>query len=145
VAMTLSRKILIVAPAGLVGGKEVISLTLARGLRDEGWEPEFITSRWNNGEFVRQLEREEFAYHLLWLGFIAASLRPRVLRMTLDQLVHWPSLARRYTQVVAEAAPAAVIHTNWHHAVLLLPFLNPDRDIYWAHDSMTYSMRRGAM
>src|SRR5262245_9200462 len=141
--MTRSNKVLIVAPAGLVGGKEVISLTLARGLRDAGWDPEFVTSRWNNGEFVRQLEAEKFTYHLLWLGFISASLQKDSLLMTCDQIRRWPELAFGYRSLVKRLSPAAVIHSNWHHAALLLPFLNPKRDIFWAHDSI--SVRQGAV
>jgi glycosyltransferase involved in cell wall biosynthesis len=35
---------------------------------------------------------------------------------------------------VAATSPRVIIHTNWHHALLLLPFLTPHRDIFWVHD-----------
>ena len=54
--------------------------------------------------------------------------------MTLDQMRYWPNLAINYARLVQVSAPRAVIHTNWHHALLLLPFLNPRRDIFWLHD-----------
>jgi hypothetical protein len=53
-------KVVIVCPAGIVAGKEIISLALARGLRAQGWDPEFVTSSWNDGEFIRRLESEYF-------------------------------------------------------------------------------------
>jgi glycosyltransferase involved in cell wall biosynthesis len=74
------------------------------------------------------------AYERLWLGFISASPRWEPIIMTLDQLRRWPALAIGYRRAIAATAPKAVIHTNWHHALLLLPFLDPRRDIYWAHE-----------
>ena len=131
----------IVCGAGMVSGKEVVSLSLARGLRDAGWNPQFITSRWNDGDFVRRLERDGFPFELLRLGFISASLHAKPLLMTLDQMRYWPALAYGYTRLVAAAAPRAVIHTNWHHMLLLLPFLDRRRDILWLHDFLPIARR----
>src|SRR5205809_945023 len=104
----------IVCGAGMVSGKEIVSLSLARGLRDAGWKPTFVTSRWNDGDFIGRLESSGFPYELLRLGFISASFRPRPLLKTLDQMRYWPALAHGYIRFVAETAPRAVIHTNWH-------------------------------
>ena len=41
----IDRTVLMVCGAGLVSGKEIVCLLLARGLRDAGWNPEFMTSR----------------------------------------------------------------------------------------------------
>jgi glycosyltransferase involved in cell wall biosynthesis len=140
-----SRKVLLVSPAGIVAGKEIISLALARGLRDQGWDPEFVTSNWNDGEFIRRLESEEFEYHLLRLGYISTSPRLRSMTMTLHQLSYWPSLVVRYVLLTARASPKSVIHTNWHHALLLLPVLNSQRDIFWAHDLVPNRLREACV
>jgi glycosyltransferase involved in cell wall biosynthesis len=133
--------VLIVCGAGIVSGKEIVSLHLARGLRDAGWNPEFVTSSWSDGEFVRRLEQDGFKYQRLRIGFISASLRLGPLLMTLDQLRFWPALAYRYTRRIKAMAPRAVIHTNWHHALLLLPFLKPHRDIFWVHECLPNTSR----
>src|SRR5262249_26113791 len=135
----------IVCGAGMVSGKEVISLALARGLRNAGWNPHFITSRWNGGDFVRRLQGDGFSFELLRLGFISASLQPAPLMMTLDQMRYWPALACGYTRLVAASAPRAVIHTNWHHMLLLLPFLDARRDILWLHDLLPVTRRYAHM
>ena len=135
------RTIEIVCGAGIVSGKEIVSLHLARGLRDAGWNPEFVTSSWGDGEFVRRLEQDGFKYQRLRIGFISASLRLDPLLMTLDQLRFWPALAYRYTRLIKATAPRAVIHTNWHHALLLLPFLKPHRDIFWVHECFPNTSR----
>jgi glycosyltransferase involved in cell wall biosynthesis len=132
--MVSASTVLIVCGAGIVSGKEIISLHLARGLRDTGWNPEFVTSSWSDGEFVRRLEQDGFNYQRLRLGFISATLRLDPLLMTLDQLRFWPALAYRYTRLIKATAPDAVIHTNWHHALLLAPFLKPHRDLFWVHE-----------
>lgn len=139
------RSVQIVCGAGIVSGKEIVSLLLARGLRDAGWDPEFVTSSWGDGEFVSRLEQDGYNYQLLRLGFISASFRRDLLLMTLDQMRYWPSLAYKYSRLVAATAPRAIIHTNWHHALLLLPFLSPHRDIFWIYECYPQTSRYGRM
>ena len=128
------RKVIIVCGAGSVSGKEIVSLLLASGLRDAGVNVEFVTSQWSDGEFVRRLELNGFKYRQLRLGFISVSLQVKPLMMTLDQFRFLPILIYRYTRFIRAAAPQTVIHTNWHHALLLLPFLDRHRDIFWVHE-----------
>lgn len=126
--------VVMVVPAGIVSGKEIVSLSLAAGLRTKGYELVILTSRWGSSELIERLEAAHFKYQRLWLGYISGSLRWPQLKMTLGQLQRWPTLVRSYSRIIARTAPAAVIHTNWHHALLLLPFLKPQRAIYWAHE-----------
>src|ERR1700722_157919 len=114
------RTIIIICGAGIVSGKEIVSLLLGAGLRAEGWSPRFVTSMWSDGRFVRRLEEDGFKYDRLHIGFISASLSRSALLMTLTQLKCWPALIYRYTRLMADACPRIVIHTNWHHALLLL-------------------------
>ncbi len=135
--------ILIVCGGGIVSGKEIVCLNLARGLRDVGWQPEFLTSSWSDGEFVRRLEHDGFRYLRLRMGFISLTLRLHPLLMTLNQLRFWPMLIHGYNRVVKATAPQAVVHTNWHHALLLAPFLKPERDIFWVHECLPNTSRYG--
>jgi len=129
-----NRTVVIVAPGGLVSGKEIMSLTLAEGLRQRGWQPHVMTSVWSSADFRRRLDADGFAYETLPLGFISLSPRPEIARMTWGQVERWPELVRGYRRTLRETRPRAVIHTNWHHALLLLPWLDASRDIYWAHE-----------
>jgi glycosyltransferase involved in cell wall biosynthesis len=135
------RTIEIVCGAGIVSGKEIVSLHLAHGLRAAGWNPEFVTSSWSDAEFGRRLEQDGFKYRRLRIGFISASFRLEPLLMTLDQLRYWPALAYGYGRLIKATAPRVVIHTNWHHALLLLPFLKPHRDIFWVHECFPNTSR----
>ena len=60
--------ILIVCGAGYVSGREVVALELGQGLARTGETVSFITSFWNDGDFLNRLElaglpkqREQFA------------------------------------------------------------------------------------
>ena len=132
--MIQERNVQIVCGAGMVSGKEIMSLNLATGMRGVGWNVEFVTSRWGDAKFVSRLEEDCFKYQRLRLGFISASVRIKPLLMTIDQLRFWPSLAYQYNRLIESSVPRAVIHTNWQHALLLLPLLKTRRDIFWAQE-----------
>jgi len=127
-------KVFVVCGAGIISGKELIALSLAKGLRDHGWAPEFITSIWGDRDYVQRLQAAGFSVRRARLGFFSLSLNSLLLKMTLHQLAFWPSLLLSYFCRVCRARPAATIHLNWQHALLLLPLLDPRRDIFWVHD-----------
>jgi glycosyltransferase involved in cell wall biosynthesis len=126
--------ILIVCGAGYVSGKEAMALELGQGLARKSEAVSFITSYWNNGDFVKRLERAGLPNQILPIGFISATLTAECLRMTAEQILRLPGLLRGYSRVLRLLNPRRVVHTNWHHALLLLCFLRPDRDLYWLHE-----------
>ena len=129
-------KVAIICGAGIVSGKEIVALELGKGLREAGIEIHFVTSRWGSGDFGRRAEALRFPVSRLWLGFISATLRLAPIWMTVDQIRRWPALLMGYRRFLREVKPAKVIHTNWHHSILLWPFFRRDRDIYWTHEVM---------
>jgi glycosyltransferase involved in cell wall biosynthesis len=128
--------ILIVCGAGYVSGKEAMALELGQGLARNGEAVSFITSSWNNGDFVKRLELAGLPNHILPIGFISATLTAECLRMTVEQIWRFPGLLWGYASVLRRLNPRKVVHTNWHHALLLLRFLRPHRDLYWLHESV---------
>ncbi len=111
-----------------------MALQLARGLLARGWEADFVISSWNDGDFSARLHAEGIPFRELPIGFIAASLSWRYLRMTLEQAWRTPGLLLGYSRFLAACRPERVVHTNWHHLLLLLPFLRPSRDLLWVHE-----------
>ncbi|MBI1203297.1 MAG: glycosyltransferase [Rhodopseudomonas sp.] len=130
-ASMAGRRIVIVCGAGYVSGKEIASLNLAQSLRAAGHDVAFIVSAWSDGDFPRRLEDAGFACCRLRLGFVSMTLSRRAMADTLNQLLHWPALLLRYRRAIRQLRADAVIHTNWHHALLLLPLLRPARDVFW--------------
>ena len=125
---------LIICGAGMVSGKEIMALELGEGLTQRGRSVHFVTSFWNNGDFPNRLKQLQIPTHILPIGFISATLTKRCLEMTLEQVRRWPSLLWCYSSLVRRLRPQKVIHTNWHHLLLLLPLLRPERDLFWLHD-----------
>jgi glycosyltransferase involved in cell wall biosynthesis len=83
---------------------------------------------------LQRLREKGFDFYQAHLGFISASMRYPEIRWTLVQLLKWPALVYEYSNLVTKIKPCAVVHTNWHHALLLLPYLDKRRDIYWSHE-----------
>lgn len=126
--------ILIVCGAGYVSGKEIMTLELGKGLAEHGHSISFITSSWNNGDFVNRLKRLGLHSFVLPIGFISATLTKACLAMTGEQVWRWPSLLYGYWRVLHRVKPQKIIHTNWHHLLLLLPFLRRKSDLFWLHE-----------
>jgi glycosyltransferase involved in cell wall biosynthesis len=111
-----------------------MALELAQGLAGSGETVSFVTSYWNNGEFLNRLELARLPAKILPIGFISATMTAECLRMTAEQLWRLPGLLWGYASTLRLLRPRKVIHTNWHHLLLLLPFLRSDRDLYWLHE-----------
>jgi glycosyltransferase involved in cell wall biosynthesis len=126
--------IVIVCGAGYVSGKEVMALELAGGLVRNGERVLFVISSWNDGDFAKRLKGAELHARTMALGFISATLTRQCLKMTLEQIWNLPPLLFEYRRLLRWLNPYAVVHTNWHHLLLLLPFVHAHRDIFWLHE-----------
>jgi glycosyltransferase involved in cell wall biosynthesis len=131
--------VLFICGAGYVSGREIISLAQAEGLRDRGVNVLFIVSKWNNGDFTNRLRDKGIPYVVLPVGFISKTLRLGPLLMTLDQLLWLPVLLMRYKRLCKQFKPDAIIHTNFHHAILLRGQMQDSRDYYIVHETIPTS------
>ena len=129
-------RITIICGAGNVSGKEIMALELGQGLRSQGHQVSFVTTLWGDGAFRKRLETMSFPMRCMRLGFISATLTWDCLRMTADQLVRVPGLWLDYRKFLREEKPENIIHTNWHHLIMLWPFLKPARDWFWLHENI---------
>jgi glycosyltransferase involved in cell wall biosynthesis len=133
-SVTVNMKVAIVCGAGIMSGKEIMTLELGQGLREAGAEIHFVTSNWGSGEFGKKTEVAGFPTYRLWLGFISTTLRLDCIWMTADQIWHWPSLFLHYRRFLRRVNPTKIVHTNWQHVLLMWPLLRPDRDLFWLHE-----------
>jgi glycosyltransferase involved in cell wall biosynthesis len=133
--MKRSQAVILVGGGNIISGKEIVMLHLARGLRRAGYRPVFITSVWGGkNEFVSRLKADDLEYYRVRLGFISKTLSWKPIVWTATQLIYWPALVIGYLNAVKASAPRAIVHTNWHHALLLMPVLDRRRDLYWSHE-----------
>jgi len=127
-------EILIVCGAGIVSGKEIMALELGQGLAQHGQDVSYVVSFWTNGDFRGRLQRRGLPAWILPIGFISATLTKTNLDMTFEQIRRWPGLLWGYARLLRRLKPQKIVHTNWHHLLLLLPFLRPRQDLFWVHD-----------
>ncbi len=118
-----------------------MALELGIGLKAKGFNIDFVTSKWHDGVFKSRLDCAGLSRFALPIGFISATLSFDAMRMTLIQLLNWPRLILRYYLLLKAKTPVRIIHTNWHHLILLMPFLNRRRDIYWVHELAPYKLQ----
>jgi glycosyltransferase involved in cell wall biosynthesis len=127
-------KVTIICGAGLLSGKEMMALELGQGLRHAGQEVSYVTSLWGDGKFRARLDELGFTKACMRIGFISATMTLECLRMTADQLIRVPGLWLDYMRFLRKETPDQIIHTNWHHLLVLWPFLNTGRDWFWLHE-----------
>jgi glycosyltransferase involved in cell wall biosynthesis len=134
-------KLSIICGAGIVSGKEIMALGLGEGLRAKGYSVIYVTSMWGNQDFNSRLRIKGYAFHKMRLGFISATFRLEIMQMTAEQMCYWPKLLYDYHRFLRRERPRHVIHTNWHHLLLLSNFLKPERDLFWVHEHIPSNPR----
>src|SRR5947209_2883247 len=93
-----------------------------------------VITKWTNGQFPHRLRNLGHSYTQMRLGYISGTPRFNEMRMTAHQHVYLPQLWLSYRRFLRTIAPRKIIHTNWHHLLLLLSFLRPNRDLFWLHE-----------
>jgi glycosyltransferase involved in cell wall biosynthesis len=132
-------KVLLICGAGIVSGKEIMSLHLLRELKERGHTCYCIMASWGSDDFRERLRALGIAFYNLRLGFISKTLTWSAIRMTLIQFYHLPFLYIKYSKLVRQLQPNIVIHTNFHHAFLLYPIIGHHQNIYWCHEILNTS------
>ena len=115
-------KLMFICGAGIVSGKEFITLELMKNL-GKNHKIMCIMSDWGSKRFAELLEANNIEYKKIRLGFISKTVNFSAIRMTLIQLWYYPLLVLRYQIHVRKFKPDVIIHTNFHHIFLLYPLL----------------------
>jgi len=132
-------RILAICPAGIVSGKEIMSLHLLKDLKSRGHKCYVITSNWGSEDFKTRLRSIGVPFSNLRVGFISKTLNWSAMRMTFIQAIYMPSLFYKYYKLKKKFKPDLIIHTNFHHAFLLYPLINKEKNIYWSHEIIANS------
>jgi glycosyltransferase involved in cell wall biosynthesis len=127
-------RILIVCGAGMVSGKEIITLSLIEGLHARGHEVRCVTSTWASKEFIHRLEASQTPYEQIPMGFISKTLLWSPLKMSIGQMWKLPRLWSAYRAILRAFRPDVVVQTNFHHTILLWPVLDARNTLFHVHD-----------
>lgn len=128
-----------ICAAGIVSGKEIMSLHLLRELKSRGHECQCIMSSWGSEDFRDRLRALGIPFFNIRIGFISKTLTWSAMRMTLIQGFYLPGLLIRFMSIRQKLRPDLMIHTNFHHAFLLYPALPKRNNIYWSHEIIANS------
>jgi glycosyltransferase involved in cell wall biosynthesis len=127
-----SRKLLFICGGTNVFGAEKVSLRIIEELHNRNWPVHCLLSGWNDGLFIKELERICVPYTTFKLGWFYF----RKLKWTLDSLWHYPAAINRYRKVVKTWQPEIVVCTSFKTALLLYPFIK-GKIIYHVHDKIS--------
>jgi glycosyltransferase involved in cell wall biosynthesis len=130
-----SMKLLVICGAGIVSGKEIMTLQLLESLKERGWNCHCITSPWGSRDFKARLKAIGVPYTDIRIGFISKTFSWRAIRMTLHQAMYVPKMLLDYRRIVKNEKPDVVLHTNFHHLFTMFPAVDTKRtNIYWSHE-----------
>lgn len=132
-------RVLVVNGAGAIYGRELITVSIMRGLRDRGHQIGCITSTWGDRRFVGFLNEIPVSHWNLPLGFISKTASWPAMLMTLDQIRKLPQLWLGYRRIIKKFAPDVVVHSNFHHLLILWPVLYGKPNVFHVHDYLAPS------
>ncbi len=132
-------RVLLICGAGIVSGKEIMSLHLLNELKERGHQCFCIMSSWGSPDFRERLKAMNVESFDLRIGFISKTLNWSSIRMTLIQGLHMPGLLLNFIRLRNRIKPDVIIHTNFHHIFLLYPVIPKKKNIYWSHEIIVNS------
>lgn len=83
----MNKEILVITGGSYIGGTEIVTLQVLRGLLDNGNRLSCLTSGWNDGLFEQELQKYGIPFQSLKLGWVYFR-RPL---WTIDTLLHLPT------------------------------------------------------
>lgn len=127
-------RIAIICGGSHVGGTEVVTITVARGLRERGHDVRVLANAWTNGDFPARLADAGVPVTRVHLGKISLRLRPPFLRWTAAALVRLPGAFLAVRRWLRDFDPEVVIANNRDPVVLLGPLLRGRPLLFHMHE-----------
>lgn len=127
-----NKRILLVCGASKVFGVERITLRIIEELKARGWSFHCILSGWNDGVFIKELERIGVPYSTVKLGWLYL----KQWKWTLDTLWYYPGAIRIFKRTLRLFNPDVVYFVSFQSIVMLYPFLK-GKVVYHVHDQIS--------
>lgn len=125
-----SIKILAIAGGSYMGGSEVVTLEVLKGLKKKGYLLKCMTNGWNDGEFHDRLRQIEIPYQSLKLGWFYI----RKPTWTVDTLVHLPTALKDAGKLLKQ--DFNLIYTNSYRQIALLCSRINQPVLFHVHESI---------
>jgi glycosyltransferase involved in cell wall biosynthesis len=126
------KKLLFICGGTNVFGAEKVSLRIIEELHKRNWQVHCMLSGWNDGVFIKELQRIGVPYTTFKLGWIYL----RKWKWTMDSLLHYPAAIGQFKKVIKTWKPDITICTSFKSGLLLFPFIK-GKIIYHVHDKLS--------
>lgn len=125
----MNKRILFFSSGSYVSGKEIVTLSIIKGLKVKGHEVRCVISGWNDGDFKNRLHELGIEYCEVKLGFVYIT-KPL---WTLDTIIHFPGAVYKVLKYIKKFAPDILYHDSYRSIIQLRPFLRKE-NILHIHD-----------
>lgn len=130
-AATTNLRFFFITASSFISGKEIVTLQVARILRQAGCRIFFMLNNWSDGRFAAQITEEGFEHAAAKLGWVYF----RKLRWTLDSLWHWPRAYSTVRRKLKDEKPDYIYVDSYRQVLLFFPLLKKYPVIYHVHDA----------
>jgi glycosyltransferase involved in cell wall biosynthesis len=127
-------RILVLCGGSYVFGKEIMTLSVLRGLKARGHTIRCVTNSWNDGDFHKRLEAADIPYKAIPVGMISKRLSPKYIKWTLDALVHLPKAWWDYRQISQTWPHDLVLSTGFGTVSMLRFMIDPSKTVHYVHE-----------
>ena len=114
-------KVFAIVPSGFCFGLQHVTIDFFKCFNNV--DSLFLVSGWNNGEFIKLLDKNALKYTLSWLGMFSRSLQWYHIKMSFSALIKMPKLYYDFFKVLRDFKPDLLYFANHHELILLYPAL----------------------
>ena len=132
-----AKRILLLCNGSIMGGAEIISLSVAKYLKERGHQVFCIVSGWSSSEFIKELEAMGVGYEKIKLGFLY--LRKPI--WTIDTLMHYPRALFKFIKIRNNFSPDVIYFYSCQEIIMLYFLLIPKQNIYHVQDYIPNSLK----
>ncbi|MES2431354.1 MAG: glycosyltransferase family 4 protein [Bacteroidota bacterium] len=133
----MEKKLLCITSGSYVYGAESVVLKVIGGLTNNNFKIFCAVNGWNDGAFIRELEKLKVPYKAIYLGWFYIT-KPL---WTLDTIVHFPKAYFQYYNILKRSDSKFVYHYDYRSLFLLLPFLKKN-NVYHVHATINTKMAK---
>lgn len=135
--MVVAKRILFVCGGSIMGGTEIVNLSVVKCLKERGHKVFCIVSGWSCDEFIKELESIGVEYKKIKLGFLY--LRKPL--WTIDTLIHYPRALFQFVKIRANFSPDIIYFFSFLGIIMLYSLLIPKQNIYHVEDDFRNSLK----
>jgi glycosyltransferase involved in cell wall biosynthesis len=126
----MGKKILVFCGGGFVFGAEIVTLSILEELVNHGHEVHCIVSGWNNGEFIKRLNKIAIPNTKVNLGFLYIT-KPK---WTIDTILNYPKAISTIRRLMKDFQPDLTYHITYRTLIMTYYLVRQHKNILFVFD-----------